>query len=241
MTYVALLADDNAERAFCADVEAKLRIGDVDGALATVRGALATLAERGQPLAERCLARDAGEVTITGWDDLAAEIEGVDRTVTALGVDLSWPGHIGATPDEDGALTPLIETNLYSDASAGFVFSTAECAALLAGYADGSAAWQGGMEDVLETLELDGIGDLYGPIYALERSTGQPGADRRDRDMAVVGSCFVAVLLHAAVRRAVLEHGLPHAMAVIVGSNEAFPYFDAPVVSAEEYRATADA
>lgn len=241
MTYAALLADQNAERRFYTDVEAKLRRNDVEGALATVGGALAALADRGHPLAARCLARDAGDVTIGGWDDLAAEIEGSDRPITALGVDLSWPGHIGATPDADGALEPLIETNLYSDAGARFAFSTADRAALLAGYADGGATWQGGMDDVLESLTLDGIADLYGPIYTLERATNGPDADPRDRDMAVVGACFVAVLLHHAVHRAVMQGGLPHAMAVIVGSNEAYPYFDAPVITADEYRETVDA
>src|SRR3546814_3744173 len=45
---------------------------------------------------------------------------------------------------------------------------------------------------------------------------------------------YIAVLVHLAVRDTALERGLPRRLAVLVGSNESYPFFDAPVIPATE-------
>ena len=38
-----------------------------------------------------------------------------------------------------------------------------------------------------------------------------------------------------AARRAVIEHGLPRPMAVLLVNSDAYPFFDAPVMTCDEY------
>ena len=50
----------------------------------------------------------------------------------------------------------------------------------------------------------------------------------------MLGASYIAVLVHLAVRETALRHGLPRPLAVLVGSNESYPFFDAPVIAASD-------
>ena len=56
-------------------------------------------------------------------------------------------------------------------------------------------------------------------------------------DACLLAACTSAILLHLEVRHATAQGALTRPMAVLVGSNEDFAFFDAPVVSAGEARA----
>jgi hypothetical protein len=51
-----------------------------------------------------------------------------------------------------------------------------------------------------------------------------------------LAACTSAILLHLAVKRTIETQGVPKPLAVLVGSNEDFPFFDAPVMSVDETR-----
>lgn len=227
-------ADDQA---FRHELEAALRDGEPDTALARVRGALATLAQGGSTLAERCLAIGPEDITVAGWAALAGRVRALDRPgkpITAIGIDLSDPGaHSDRRPDATGRLDPHIETNYFSDDA--FSFSGSDRKALLAGYLGSGSKWQGCFVDIDNTISIEGLADLYGPIYALERMHARGRNGGPDFEMAVVGSSYVAVLVHVAVLDAVRRQGLPRPMAVLVGSNESYPYFDAPAIAPDEH------
>ena len=227
-------------RAFCDEVEAMLRAGDAEAALGRVRGMLTTLAQGGSALAARCLAAGPERVTVAGWAGLAGRVAALDRPgkpITAIGIDLSDPGaHSDTRPDAAGRMDPYIETNFYSDDA--FPFSRSDRNALLDGYVGSGSKWQGSFVDIDNMITVQGLGDVYGPVYALEQAHARSSNGGPDFDMAVVGSSHIAVLVHLAVRNAVRRHGLPRPLAVLVGSNESYPYLDAPVITTEEYRAT---
>lgn len=226
--------------AFRRELEAQLRGGDADAALASVRSALATLAQTGSALALRCLEVGPEHVNMAGWAKLAGRVAALDRPdtpITAIGIDLSDPGaHSDQRPDPAGHLEPYIETNFFSDAA--YPFSCSDRDALLAGYVGSGSKWQGCFADIDNPISIAGLADVYGPIYALEQVHARVRSDGPDFETAVVGSSFIAILVHLAVRDAVRRQGLPRPMAVLVGSNESYPYFDAPVTTTDEYRAT---
>ena len=226
-------ANRDADRAYRDRLQTLLRRGDADEADRIVRENLTILANRGEALAGRCLSTSLDEVRIVGWQRLNARCEALDhpeKPITAIGVDLSWPGHTDRQVDASGAMNPLIETNFFSDAA--FPFSSSDRSALLTGYGISSSKWQGSFEDIDDTIGVEGIGDLYGPIYQLKQQ--HRAAPSREFDVAVIGSCFVAVSIHRAVRAAIEKQGLPRPLTVFVGSNESYPFFDAPVCSHEE-------
>lgn len=226
--------------AFRRELEAQLRDGGADAALARVRSVLATLAQTGSALALQCLEVGPEHVAVAGWAKLADRVAALDRPgkpITAIGIDLSDPGaHGDQRPDPAGHLEPYIETNFFSDAA--YSFSCSDRDTLLAGYSGSGSKWQGCFVDIDDTISITGLADVYGPIYALEQVRARVRSGGADFEMAVVGSSFVAILVHLAVRDAVRRQGLPRPMAVLVGSNESYPYFDAPVITTGEYRAT---
>lgn len=233
-----LFADDNDVRDFDLQIQNLLRLDRADEAAAILETALGELDRTGHRLAESCLACPVAGIEITGWDALAARIAGLDRfgaPITALGIDISWPGHVGLEPDTDGCLAPHLETNYYSDSA--FPFTTAGRDALLAGYGPYGAEWQGGMAEIDTLLGTSGLEHLYGAIFPLVESVAaDPDPEPLDADAMRLGAAFVAVRLHQAVARAIRLHGLPRPLAVIVGSNESYPFYDAPVVDIGESR-----
>ena len=231
-----LFADENDVRDFDLQIQNLLRIGRADEAAAILETALGEFGASRHPIAELCAACPVDAVEIVGWDALAAriaELDMPDAPITGLGIDISWPGNSGLEPDASASLEPNLETNYYHDGA--FPFATAGRAALVEGYGPYGAEWQGGMADIDSLLGVQGLGALYGVIYPLVESVAAtPAPDPLDADAMRLGAAFVAVRLHQAVARAVRRHGLPRPLAVIVGSNESYPFYDAPVFSAAE-------
>lgn len=223
--------DGQSERGFRDEIEALLRQGEGERALARLKALLAPYCSDFGPFPARCLALTQNDVEVNGWDEAIARIAELERggkaPITAIGVDISWPGHRDLRPDAAGTLDPDIETNFYSDSA--WPFSTSDRAGLLAGYRGHASEWQGGFEDIDEAITLAGIGDLYGAIWRLKAK------DARwiDEDRAsALGAMLTQVLLHLAVRDSAPRHTFPRPMAILVGSNEEYPFFDAPAVAA---------
>lgn len=152
-----------------------------------------------------------------------------------LGIDLTgscWDGAIPAIGEE---VPPYIETNYYSD-TAGLAFSTATRAEICAAYSGHGSPWTGNFAEIDGAVTVEGLSKLYSAVVN-GKVAGH--GDREDAlgDAYVLAACAAAILLHLAVKRHIAAHGLPREMAVIVGSNEDFPYFDAPVVAVDEARA----
>lgn len=229
-----LFADDGDRRDFERRVESLLREGHADDAARIVEAALGELARTEHWIAPMCLGCTVEDIELVGWDRLAERIARIGEAngpITALGIDLRWPGRID--PDAEPLLEPALETNYYSDASFGFSSSSRD--ALLAGYRPSGCEWAGGFEDIDSVIELRGLGQIYGAVAPLlERLRGQPGDDPTESDAMRLGALFVAVRVHQAVLRAVATRGLPQPLTVLVGSNESYPYLDAPVVSFAE-------
>jgi hypothetical protein len=72
---------------------------------------------------------------------------------------------------------------------------------------------------------------LYGAVQQAGRSRG---GDNAEGDAHALAAAIAAILLHLAVKRTIEQRGLPRRLAVIVGSNEDYPFFDAPVVTYDE-------
>ena len=229
-------ADAEEQRGFCKRLEAMLRKGEPEAALALVRQGLQAIAGNGLRIVDLALAADPHALALTGWDAVAATIAREDargEPITALSIDFSDAGHVGLEPDAAGEAAPYIEINYYNDL-AEIAFSAASRADILAGYSVYGSDWQGCFAEIDNAVEVEGLSALYGAILV--------AANDRDSDDAVgdaylLAACTSAILLHLAVRHAIAEGALPRPMAVVVGSNEDFPFFDAPVVSAGEARA----
>lgn len=231
MPYDPIFADDRSEHRFRDRIQALLRAARPDAAEDEIRRALETMRAAGHPLAAPCLAADHQDIGVTGWDTLAH----LGDAITAIGIDISWPGHTSARPDARGWLAPVIETNYFADDA--FPFSTATRAEILAGYSAHGSRWQGAFDEIGTAIGITGIDHLHGAVYRLDAARQGPFAPSPDRDMAVIGACFVAVLVHRAIRATIVRRGLPRSFTVLVGSNESYPFFDAPVMTRDEYDA----
>ena len=226
-------ADRQEQVAFRKELEQLLRCGEPDAALARVRQALAPFAAAGNRLARLAVELDPDKLEMRDWDDLGRRIElhtPEGRPITAVSIDLEWPGHYHGKPDAEGRLEPQLLTNYYSDVDQ-VSFSRATRAEFQAGYTDYRPAWYGEFEEVEIWLAVSGLAALYGAVQC----AASPGdSDDAAGDVYVMASCTVAIALHLAVRRAIVMRGLPQPLAVMVGSNEDFPFFDAPVMSVDE-------
>ncbi|TAD84613.1 MAG: hypothetical protein EAY70_01140 [Sphingomonadales bacterium] len=225
-------ASREEQRAFMDELQTMLRQGKPDAALAQVRCALEPFAAAGSHLASLALTLDPRNVELLGWEwFLSQRFSGSDAT--AIGIDFSWPGHFSPrTTDADGNLEPVLETNYYEDMDIVH-FSTATREQILAGYSGGYSEWQGHFSDIEVNIEVKGMERLYGAIWSARR----PGdSDDAAGDIYVLAACASAIILHLVVRDTIRTRGLGKPMAVLVGSNEDFPFFDATVMSFDESR-----
>lgn len=231
-----LFADENDVRDFNMQIQKLLRNGEADEAAAILETALGELGASCHPVAEACQACPVVAVKIVGWDALAAriaELDTPDARITGLGFGIGAPGHSEREPDSSGSLEPRLETSFYHDGA--FPLVSADRAALVEGYGSYGAGWQGGLADIDSVLGVQGLDALYGlvlPLVASVAASHEP--DPLDADAMRLGAAFIAVRLHQAVARAVRLHGLPRPLAVIVGSSETYPFYDAPVFSTAE-------
>ncbi|QSR15658.1 hypothetical protein CA833_00295 [Novosphingobium sp. KA1] len=222
--------DGRPESQFRLAIESMLRAGDADQAARALKAELGYLCGEGQPLPARFRFIAASELEVTGWDRLIERIGELDSPgdpITAIGIDVC-----GMQAGFGGAPTLAFETTYYTDQAWGF--SHADRDGLCAGYTGTTNAWQGAFEDLDDTLRVAGLDDLNAVIAALENHCRSGSATPEEQRGFVVGACYLAVLVHQAVRDKVTAEGLPRAMAVLVGSNEAYPWFEAPAASARD-------
>jgi hypothetical protein len=79
--------------------------------------------------------------------------------------------------------------------------------------------------------------DLFEAVARLEAQLmSDPAPGEQEIRAGSLGACYLAVLLHQAVEDAIDRGGLPRPLCVLAGTGNAYPYFDAPVVSAPECR-----
>jgi hypothetical protein len=156
------------QHAFRKELEALLRCGEADAALASVRERMAALAGAGLPIIDLALRADPETVSLKGWDkldDTIASEEKSGKTITAIGIDFSWPGHVDLKPDSNGSMPPDIETNYYTD-QPDVRFSQATRAEILAGYSNYGSCWQGCFAEIDNAIEVEGMSALYGAVTA---------------------------------------------------------------------------
>lgn len=228
--------DGLEEPEFRWQVETLLRVGKADEAFARLKTLLPELCGDKHPLPDHFLTANPAQITLEGWNDLSLRIKEYDqpgKDITAIGIDFSSPSHFGEKASDGGFLDPHLETNFYSDQCCPF--STADRTRLLEYYNPNKSRWLGGpkwggcFEEIDDTLSVKGLGELYGAVSLCSKLPNPTDADKQAK---VVGACFVAVLLHLAVRNSIAEKRLPRPMAVIVGSNDDYPFFNAVVSTA---------
>lgn len=224
-----LFRDEAELRQFCNDVQQDLRDGHAAEAAERVVFALGVLEEFGHPIVELCREYPADRIAVHGWENIADRLDALDKPdqpITAISIDLSCHGDIGE--DSDEAIAPNLETNFFADNA--FPFSTSDLAALCAGYSGSGCEWQGNFQDIDATITVSGIGRLSFAIDELERQS-RNSDDPAGSDAAVVALAYRAVIVYQAIYAMVDEYGLPRPLTIIVGNNESYPFFDAPVIS----------
>lgn len=219
-----------AQDEFRDELEQLLREGHADEALDKAKEKLNQMHDSEAEFVDLAMFTEPGDLELVGWRDLEVRLRSFDSRsvpITAIGVDFTKPE---AKPDGEGRLEPVIETTYYRD-DGPMEFSTADREALHKAYEGDEPAWHLTFEDIDNLIEVKGLEKLYGAL-ALR-------ADKRKKntsagDLYLLASCICAILLHCAVKQAVGKHGLPRPLALIVGSNEDFPHFNAPVYSLPE-------
>ncbi len=224
------------EEEFRRSIESMLRVGETDAAATKLRALLEPFAGEGRILPARFRTASSRDIVLGGWDDLARRIRQYDRPnhhISAVSLTVAAPEDGKAKPGAGGGISPSVETNFYSDDA--YPFSDATRDDLLDGYSNYGSEWQGNFEQTDTTLTVGGIDDLFGAIAALEArlvNSSNPGAD--EICAGSLGACYLAVLVHQAIRDKIRSDGLPRALCVFAGDNGVYPFFDAPVVSFEE-------
>ncbi len=232
-----IIIDGMEEHAFRRSIEIMLRNGRADEAVEQLRKLLPECAGEGKTLPARLLELSPEQINLAGWDRLAVRVDEYSRPtipITAIGIGIGDPEDLGLEPDAMGNLRPPLATSFYSDAT--FPFSETDRADLLEGYSSFGCEWQGDHDRIDDTLSIEGIDDLYGAIIRLENQVA--ASERPDPDLiraGAIGACFLGVMVWQAARRAVIEHGLPRPMAVLLVNSDAYPFFDAPVMTCDEY------
>ena len=234
---VQITIDGIEEHSFRRSIENMLRQGLANEAACRLRALLREHAGTGALLPARMLEITAGDIRLEGWEELAARIAEYDRPenpITALGIGIADPEDTGLRPDENGFLSPPLQTTYFSDSA--YPFSEADREDLLDGYSSFGCEWQGDFEHTDQTLSVGGIADLYGAVAALENKVSQSdNPSATDIEAGAVGACYLGVLVYQALRDAILRDGLPRPMAVLLVNSDAYPFFDAPVMTCGEY------
>jgi len=219
------------EEDFRRSIEDKLRRGDVDEAAARLRALLEPYAGDNQALPSRFLSVSPDEIEFAGWEGLVDRLDEhgrPDHPISAVSIAIADPGEAEPAPDESGRSGPCIETSYFSDAA--YPFSEATIEDLLDGYSGYGCQWQGDFEGTDRALTVKGLDDLYGAIAELEErllNSSSPGED--EIRAGSLGACYLAVLIHQAVRDMIRKNGLPRPLCVMTGCNGVYPFFDAPV------------
>lgn len=193
----------------------------------TLEGKLtAQLADNPSSFAPLCRASNLEGVTVTGWEDLHADIAALDRRgkpCTAVGIDIT--GH------NDGD-EPAFEVALYDDSA--FAFSTADRDALLAVSGGYPVPWQGCFAEIDSVLECDGLALLHRAIRSYPHRWESVGAELpRDYAGFVLALWWLYLRIHQAVADALATYGLPRAMPVILDEHDFGPQVGAVHMAAQ--------
>ena len=216
------LGEPNALREFDRWFEGVMRAGnfeELDAFLAE------ELLAHPHPISTLCLARPLSAVRITGWDELAADLQrdedqhAAGGPVTAIGADLS--AH--CEPDDDAW---ALEVSFYDDEA--FAFGDADLEAINVAAADSGTPWQGQFRDIANSLTVVGLGRIYSAVAANAPARipfGEPApvdvvADR-------LGSFFLTLRFHQALVRDATNQGLPRPMVLLGGAHDVEPFFEA--------------
>lgn len=228
--------DGLEEEAFRRSIETQLRHGWAGDALVRLRRLLGPYAAPGSVLPERFLTVTTDDVTLVGWENLAASMRQYDRPgrpITAMQIAFGWAGDDAPAPDAAGRLAPYLEVAYYSDQT--FPFSQSTRDDLLEGYSYHGCTWSGDAVGIETPLSLTGIDDLNGALALLEAEL--LAMDEPDEEKIAAGSlgaCLLSALLFKAVGERIARDPLPRALCVTSGSSGVYPYFDAPVVGLQE-------
>ncbi len=232
----SITIDGLDEEVFRRNIEAMLRVGEADRAAVKLRTLLEPYVTNSKILPARFLEVSAADYEFVGWEKLAERLARNDSPrypVTAMTIAVSDAEAMGieAEPDEGGG--PLIATSHFTDEA--YMFSHCEISDLLDGYSFYGCEWHGSSAHVDNALSLTGVTDLYRAITELE--TNLIAAQHPAVEIIRAGSiaaCYLAVLLHQAVRNTIRSKGLPRPLSVMAGAEGVYPYFDAPVIGSVE-------
>ena len=228
--------DGMVEHDFRLSIEDMLRLDQVDQAVERLRGLLESCVGEGGILPSRFLEVTADYIEIGGWHRLADRLRDHDRArhpISAMGVTLADSRALGGPGIREGRLAPFIKTFYFNDD--GYPFSEATRSDLLDGYSRDGFEWQGDYQATDATLSVRGIDDLYGAIVELEdRLLASPDPGEAEIRAGTIGACYVATLIHQALRDTIRRKGLPRSLCVFAACDGVYPFFDAPVVGSDE-------
>ena len=181
--------------------------------------------------ADICQATSQEAISISGWDELYAQIEALARNgshCTAIEIDLS--GHADREVEPGGALEPGFECSYYDDLT--FSFSTASREDILAQCETGTMTWTGCFVDINNALTCDGLGKLYASLVNYQHRYWRPpiaergtAADELPQDFVAftLARWFLYLRVHKAIWSDLRTRGLPRRMPVVVGQHDFGP------------------
>jgi hypothetical protein len=170
-------------------------------------------------------------VSISGWDELYAQIEALARKgrhCTAIEIDLS--GHADRQVQSDGTREPGFESSYYDDST--FRFSTASREEILSQCETGTMTWTGCFLDIDSALTCDGLGKLYSSLDKYQHRHWRPQAAvpgftaievPQDFAAFTLGRWFLYLRVHRALWSDLYTRGLPRRMPVVVGQHDFGP------------------
>ncbi|MCJ2181292.1 hypothetical protein MTR62_01005 [Novosphingobium sp. 1949] len=209
-----------------AAIEDMVRREHADEAAGALREKLAPLCAANAPLPAAFLQVAAPDVDFVGWNLLADAVWKLDQCgepVAAIGFEMS--------PEErDEAGEPRLATRFFFDTA--WPFSESSHTELLEAYDEFGTAWDNEHADTDETLvALDGLAGMAGALDAL-RNQAQRHSDIVVAQAEFLGTLYLAVLFHIAVRDRALREGLGRPMAFLAGTRGVVLALNAPALAA---------
>ena len=232
----SITIDGMDEHDFRHSVEDMLRSDEGEAAIEKLRALLEPYAVHGGILSPRFLEVSPRSIEFAGWHRMADRLLNHDRPgfpITAIGVTLSDARKLGGPGPSNGWLAPFIKTFYFSDEA--YPFTDASRDDLLDGYTREGFGWQGDYQATDATLSIKGIDDLYGAIVSLEDRLLESKSPSEDEVRAgTIGACYLAALIHQALRDTIRKKGLPRPLCVLAACDGVYPFFDAPVAGQDE-------
>jgi hypothetical protein len=236
-----LFSDDQALRAFCRSVEKIMQDGDPLQAEALIREKIARLPSKLGIFKQKCDSHTAASVMLPHWHalgDLMHNCTESGQQITAVTVDISWPGHYeNHTESMNRYYEPVLEVQVYREADFFHPDTTRDAFSDM--IRTRKARWIGSGYTNVREFQLEGLGVLYGELRRLETLPDKRALLPEEHDALWLGNALVAILIHQGVGIEIADKGLPFPVCVFVGSNESLPFYKALVVNLDEYHAVA--